>query len=97
MYRDMLTDDLLQEQEYMCREFYYVIDFTGRMYSNVLTPELRDEYSISDVVFNPRTLVCTMNDFDRILDGLYSLGNGDFKIIGTHKYESLNELNKIWI
>ena len=49
-----------------------------------------------DIVFNPRHTRATLEQFDKILDHLYAQGNNEFKIIGTHKYNSLEELEKTW-
>ena len=81
-------NDSLQEQEYKQRKFWYVFEYTGRMNSGIV--------KVPGVIFNPRHTKATQEQFDKIIDCILDAGEAEFKLIGTHKYNSYEELNKTW-
>ena len=83
-----LQEESNLEQEYKTRKLWYVVEYRGSMNSG-LCKEL-------GIVFNPRHTEATPEEFDKILGCLFAEGNGEFKIIGTYKYNTLEELNEIW-
>ncbi len=81
-------NDSLQEQEYKQRKFWFVFEFKGRINSGVV--------KVDGVNFNPRHTEATREQFDKILDCIIDAGESEFKLIGTHEYKTLKELNKHW-
>jgi len=47
-------------------------------------------------VFHPRHTEATDSEFSKLLDVIIDFGESDFKLIGTYKYSSYEELTKIW-
>jgi len=87
--------DLLQEQEYKQRKFWFVFEFKGRV-NSALNKENEKFGLPKDFIFNPRQTEATMEEFDKLLNLIIDAGESEFKLIGTHKYNSFEELNKIW-
>lgn len=88
-------NDSLQEQEYKERKFWFVFEFKGRVHSG-LTKD-KQKFGLPDnFIFNPRATEATMFEFDLLLDLIIDYGESEFKLIGTHKYNTYEELNKTW-
>ena len=81
-YLQNILSNVENEQEYKERTYYWKIDFKGSLH----VP--------TRINFNPSFFVGTQQEYDVIYTNYLKGKEDEFKIIGEHKFDTLEDYNK---
>jgi len=78
----MIQQEIDNQQEYETRVYYWKIDFTGSLH----VP--------TNVNFHPSLFIGTQSAYDKIYDNYLKGREDEFKIVGEHKFDTIEDYNK---
>jgi len=76
--------EIEEQQEYQTRIFYFKTDYTGKMHIP------------SKANFHPNLFKGTQEEYDDICKEYLYGKEDEFKVIGTHRFDTIEEYNKIF-